>query len=127
MSVKTNDPDIKISDPYVSGDLTAADNEATAPRLDPSRHRPDARPMSGSWVSSRGTSSWVRNLEWAVEFVYSVSRSCGCRKATTVSATSERWIRLSSTVFAAAYCRKSGPSWTSNSGYDAVRRNRAGR
>ncbi len=36
-------------------------------------------------------------------------------------------MRLSSTVFAAAYCRKSPPSCTTSSGYVAVRRNRAGR
>ncbi len=111
----------------MSGDLTAAESEATAPKLEPSRQRADRLPTSGNSVSSRGTSSLVRKREWAVELAYSVSRSCGCRNATTVSATSSRWIRLSRTVFAAAYWRKSGPSWTSSSGYDAVRRKRAGR
>src|SRR5690242_4381020 len=127
MSVKTKDPDIRISEPYVAGDLTAADSEATAPRLEPIRQRPAGRPIRGNVVSSRGSSSWVRNLEWAVEFVYSVSRSSGCRKATTVSATSERWMRLSSTVLAAAYWMKSGPSCTTSNGYVDVVRNRAGR
>jgi len=35
-------------------------------------------------------------------------------------------MRLSSTVFAAAYCRKSGPSWTTSSGYRAAPENPAG-
>src|SRR4051794_355836 len=103
MSVNTNDPDMRMREPYVSGALTAADSEATAPKLEPIRHRAERLPASGSSVSSRGSSSLVRKREWVVELAYSVSLSCGCRKATTVSATSSRWIRLSSTVLAAAY------------------------
>src|SRR3954452_16509507 len=104
MSVNTNDPDIKTRDPYVSGDRYAADRAATPPNDEPSRHRAARCPTSGSDDSSSGSSSWVRNREWAAEFAYSSRRSRGWVKATTVSTTSSRWIRLSRTVFIEAYC-----------------------
>ena len=100
----------------MSGARYAVLRAATAPKLEPSRQRPDGRATSGSSASRRGTSSRVTNRAWTAEFAYSTSRSCGSTNATTTSATSSRWIRLSSTVFAAAYCRKSLPSCTTSSG-----------
>src|SRR5687768_14034383 len=123
MSVKTNDPDISTSDPYVSGERYAAASDATPPNDYPIRHQPARPPTSGSDTSSSGSSSSVRNRECAVELAYSRIRSPALVNTTTTSATSMRWIRLSSTVFIDAYCRKSGPSWTISTGYEAVIRN----
>ena len=102
-------------------------NDAIAPKLDPIRQRPDGCAMSGNCSSSCGTSSLVIQRACGPLFGYSVSRSPGYVKATTVAAMSIRWIRLSSTVFIDAYSRKSPPSCTTSNGYEVAVPNRAGR
>lgn len=105
MSVNTKDPDCSSSEPKVPGWRTAVDSAATAPKLEPIRARAAGPGASGSSCSRWPSSSVATQRAWALEFGYSTSRSPGWVKATTVSATSSRWMRLSSTVFMAAYSR----------------------
>ena len=80
--------------------------EELAERIDPDRLAVclDVIARAGELPSDHPDSVAIQRA-CALELGYSSSRSPGWVKATTVSAMSSRWIRLSSTVFMAAYSR----------------------